>query len=270
VSSAAESISPGFFRRWIGRFFAAVQFLTRIPTPSWTPYAASDLAGSAAFFPIVGVLVSGLSSSLLWILRSGLDFAPIVGAIAAVAVAVGITGFFHEDAFADVCDAFGGYTPQRRREIMRDSRVGSFGATGIGLMIAGEVGLLATMSVERAAIALVCAHTVGRFASVLLTAWGSYVTDAESLAKPYAEGSTNGVLAFAAVSTFAVVVLSTNGVWAFGFGIASVALVLAARRFFQGWVGGVTGDCLGAVNKVAQLLTLCAATHPRFPVPFWR
>jgi adenosylcobinamide-GDP ribazoletransferase len=270
VSSAAESISPRFFRRWLGRFFAAIQFLTRVPTPSWTPYAASDLAGSAAFFPLVGVLVASVSAALLWMLRSVLDFPPIVGAVAAVAVAVGITGFFHEDAFADVCDAFGGYTPQRRREIMRDSRVGSFGATGIGLMIAGEIGLLSGMSVSRAALALLCAHTVGRFASVLLTAWGTYVTDAESLAKPYAEGSTNGVLVFAAVSTFAVVVLATNVVWAAGFGIASIVLALAARRFFRGWLGGVTGDCLGAVNKVAQLFTLCAATHPRFPVPFWQ
>jgi adenosylcobinamide-GDP ribazoletransferase len=270
VSSAAESISPRFFRRWFGRFLAAVQFLTRIPTPHWTPYAASDLAGSAAFFPLVGVLVASLSALGLWVLRSVVDFPPIVGAVAAVAIAVGFTGFFHEDAFADVCDAFGGYTPQRRREIMRDSRVGSFGATGIGLLIAGEVGLLANMSVERAAIALLCAHTVGRFASVLLTAWGTYVTDTESLAKPYADGITNGVLAFAAVSTFAVVAVSTNLVWAVGFGIASIVLALGARRFFRGWLGGVTGDCLGAVNKVAQLLSLCAATHPRFPIPFWR
>jgi adenosylcobinamide-GDP ribazoletransferase len=270
VSGAVELLKPGFFRRWLGRFFAAVQFLTRIPTPKSTPYAPSDLAGSAAFFPLVGVGVAGLSTSALWLLRSVLDFAPVVGALAAVAIAFGVTGFFHEDAFADVCDAFGGYTPQRRREIMRDSRVGSFGATGIGLMIAGEVGLLAGMSVERAAIALLCAHTVGRFASVLLTAWGTYVTDAESLAKPYAEGITNGVLGFAAISTFAVVALSTNVFWSAGFGIASIALALGARRFFRGWLGGVTGDCLGAVNKVAQLVTLCAATHPRFPVPFWR
>jgi adenosylcobinamide-GDP ribazoletransferase len=257
------------FRRWLGRFFAAVQFLTRIPTPASTPYAAADLAASAAFFPLVGVGVAASSSAGIWLLHLS-KFPPIVGAVAAVAIAVGITGFFHEDAFADVCDAFGGYTPQRRREIMRDSRVGSFGATGVGLMIAAEVGLLTSMSVERAVVALLCAHSVGRFASVLLTAWGSYVTDSESLAKPYADGITGPVLGFAAVTTAAVVLMATNVWWVCGFAIASVGLALLARRFFRNWLGGVTGDCLGAVNKVAQILTLCAAVHPRFPEPFWR
>jgi adenosylcobinamide-GDP ribazoletransferase len=256
-------------RRWLGRFFAAVQFLTRIPTPRWTPFAPSDLAASAAFFPLVGVVVGALSATAVWLLHLG-EFPPIVGAVAGVAIAIGVTGFFHEDAFADVCDAFGGYTPQRRREIMRDSRVGSFGATGVALMIVAEVGLLASMDVQRSVVALLCAHTVGRFASVLLTAWGTYVTDAESLAKPYADGITPAVLGFAAATTTLVVLFATNGWWVGGFALASIGLALLARSFFRNWLGGVTGDCLGAVNKVAQILTLCAAVHPRFPDPFWR
>lgn len=268
VVTTNSQTSPGFGPVLVGRYFAAQQFLTRLPVPKTTPHAPADLAASAAFFPLVGVLVGSIAAGLLWVVRSVADFPPVVGALVAVSVAVTLTGFFHEDAFADVCDAFGGYTPERRREIMRDSRVGSFGATGIGIVMFGELALLSSLSVPAAVSAIICAHTVGRWASVLLTAAARYVSDPESLAKPYAEGISLSVVGFATLTASAVTVVATNLWWTVGLGIVTVALVASARWFFARWLGGITGDCLGAINKLMQVLVLCAATHPRFAVRY--
>lgn len=262
--------NTGVVRRWAGRFLAAIQFLTRLPTPSWTPHSPADLGASAAFFPAVGALVGGFAAAVVWLLRSPLGFPPPVGAVAGIGVAVVITGFLHEDGFADVCDAFGGPTPEKRREIMRDSRIGAFGATGLAWLVGTELVLLASMPLERVAAALICAHTLGRFSSVLLIRIANRTTSAMSISTPYLDGVGNSVVAVSALTTFGVLSVSTNLIWAFGLGVLAVCVTMLARTTFNRLLGGVSGDCLGAANKVVQMLTLCTAAHPRFAAPFWR
>ncbi|HZP83894.1 MAG TPA: adenosylcobinamide-GDP ribazoletransferase, partial [Chthonomonadaceae bacterium] len=127
-------------RAQLHAFFTALMFLTRIPCPPWVDHAPDSLARSAVYFPVVGVLVGGLGALAYRLVACG--YSPALAALAGLATTVLVTGAFHEDAFADVCDGFGGWTPERRREIMRDSRVGSFGVVGLALLLGMKVALL--------------------------------------------------------------------------------------------------------------------------------
>ena len=238
----------------------AIMFLTRIRVPDDVDHSPDALARSTAYFPLVGIIVGAIGAAVYFL--ANLLFTPTVAAVFAVAATACVTGAFHEDAFADVCDGFGGYTPEKRREIMRDSRVGSFAVVGLTCLIAAKLLLVGSLAPICAVLALPFAHAVGRWASVWLIFRTPYVDDPESLAKPFAGQVTPERLAIATATT------ALFGALAFGvpltlaaFGI-TVALCFGAERFFKGFVGGLTGDCLGATNQVAELLiyALVAAT----------
>lgn len=246
------------------RYFSAQQLLTRLPCPANTPHEPKDLAGSTAFFPLVGLVVGAWGLSVVALLHA-IGYQGVVPAVAAVAVGFCVTGFFHEDAFADVCDAFGGWSPERRREIMRDSRVGSFGATGVAFLIVAKVAILGTIPggwITVGAV-VVLAHVVARWSSVVMIRVASYVDDPNSLTKPYAGQVTNGRLLFASlVPTIPLTVLVFGPLAAAAALMGSIAVVMLASRFFARWLGGITGDCLGAVNQVVEVLVYAMAAHP--------
>lgn len=232
-------------------FLTALMFLTRIPCPRWVSHKPESLARAASYFPAVGLLVGGIGAAVYGLMVQA--YAANVAALFGIAATVVITGAFHEDAFADVCDGFGGWTPERRLEIMRDSRVGSYGVVGLVLLIGIKGMLLGGMPVSRALIAFMVGHTVGRWASVLLIVRYPYVTDAASLARPLAGGvSRSGFLV--ATLTALLVSLLAGPATAILIMVATLLLCLAAGRFFRRWIGGISGDCLGAVNQLAELL----------------
>src|SRR3979490_251642 len=124
-------------QRQIVLFLVATQFLTRLPTPAWESFQPSWLTQSARYFPLVGVLVGAINVGTWWILGHWLPAAVTVGLMLAVSLLV--TGAFHEDGFADVCDGFGGGTTQDRiLAIMKDSRIGAYGATCICVLLGLE------------------------------------------------------------------------------------------------------------------------------------
>ena len=115
-------------------FFIALQFLTRVPSPRWVGFEPAWLNQSARHFPAVGLCV-GAASALVLVLGHAL-FGPAVAVGLAMAASVLITGAFHEDGFADTCDALGGAVGRERAlEIMKDSRIGAYGAIGLVLML---------------------------------------------------------------------------------------------------------------------------------------
>ena len=250
--------------RGLSRYFAAQQLLTRLRCPSWTAYSPDDLARSTVYFPLVGVVVGGISAGTFALLGGAIGHTGTVAAVFAVAAAAITTGGFHEDAFADVCDAFGAMTQQRRREIMRDSLVGSFGASGVALLLVAKVLAAAGVGSWKATAAvLMVAHVLARWTSVVMIRLTAYVEDSESLAKPYAGTVTNGRLLVATLLPSVPVTL-----WLFGVGIGVgllaglVILCALSSVFFKRWLGGITGDCLGAVNQLAELSVYVVAAHP--------
>lgn len=235
-------------------FLLAVQFLTRLPVRDATLWSPERMAAIPRWFPAVGVLTGTLMAAV-W-LGSGLMFPPVVAALLTVAFGLLLTGAFHEDGFADACDGLGGgSTRARALEIMRDSRLGTYGAAGLGLMLAGKVAALSSLPPLAGASALVAAQALSRASAVAAIAAGTYARD-HGTAKPVQEGVDRRSGRIAAATALAVTALA--GLWlpwgAVAAGLAGLVLGhLAMRRAYERKLGGYTGDCLGAVQQCSEI-----------------
>jgi adenosylcobinamide-GDP ribazoletransferase len=238
---------------------AATTFLTRIPIGRWIDVDGRAVAAAAPLYPLVGAgigVVGGLVAGAL---------AGPLTALAAAAIAVGavavLTGAMHLDALADTADALGGPTRERRLEIMRDHAVGAFGATAIALALLTEVALVAELAADGTALAgWATAAAAARWAALPLVA-----------ALPYARPDGHGqalsgsgwlavLVALVLVVAVALAAHGVDGLWALG-AAALVATILGG--FFHVWIGGVTGDCLGATTMLAELGALAALVAVR-------
>ncbi len=237
-------------------FFVALQFFTRLPVPRWVGFEREWLQHAARYFPLVGVVVAAFAA--LAYLAAAALWPPAVAALLSTAAGILLTGAFHEDGFADMCDGFGGgMTRERVMEIMKDSRIGTYGAVGIGLLLALKVAVLAALPSPMVAAALFLAHPLSRLAATALIFTLDYARD-EGKAKPLAEKMSGAEFAIAAVCAAApAVALGAFGQLGWGAiagGLLAAALATAwmARRFVRR-IGGFTGDCLGAVQQVTEV-----------------
>ena len=233
-------------------FLCAVQFLTRIPTPVLRDFQPDWISRSARYFPLVGLLVGGGCAAVFW--SASLVWSGWLPALLAIAAGVLITGAFHEDGLADTADGLGGGTTVAKRlTIMKDSRIGTYGALALGLTLAIKAAALATLPAGLGAWTLVAAHGAGRGASVLAMRALPYVGDAKvGKWKPSpADLSLAEVLTAVAVAGLPLA-LSPDGVVGLAIligAILALAVSLIARRL----LGGYTGDVLGAIEQVFEL-----------------
>ncbi|MCS6243688.1 MAG: adenosylcobinamide-GDP ribazoletransferase [Opitutus sp.] len=232
---------------------AAVMFFTRLPVPSSAHHDPADLQRAAAWFPLVGWLVGAVAAGVWW--AAAQVWTPAIASGLSLVATLLLTGAFHEDGFADVCDGFGGgYTKERVLEIMRDSRVGAFGAIGVVVMLGLKwqtVAALPLVGFVGAAV-IFAGHTVSRAAAVSLMAVLPYVREEAGKAKPLATELSGGRLATALVCGLApLALLPLSASWAL-VGVLAVWLVLAA--WFRRRLGGYTGDCLGAAQQVTEVV----------------
>ena len=233
-------------------FLCAVQFLTRIPTPALRDFQPDWISRSARYFPLVGLLVGGGCAAVFW--SASLVWSGWLPALLAIAAGVLITGAFHEDGLADTADGLGGGTTVAKRlTIMKDSRIGTYGALALGLTLAIKAAALATLPAGLGAWTLVAAHGAGRGASVLAMRALPYVGDAKvGKWKPSpADLSLAEVLTAVAVAGLPLA-LSPDGVVGLAIligAILALAVSLIARRL----LGGYTGDVLGAIEQVFEL-----------------
>ena len=255
-----------FLHRQALLFLCAVQFLTRIPTPALGAFEPDWISRSARYFPLVGLLVGGICAAVFW--GASQLWTGALPALLAIGVGVLVTGAFHEDGLADTCDGLGGGgTSERRLEIMKDSRIGTYGALGLGFVLSTKVAALATLPVGLGAWTLVAAHAGGRGASVLAMRALAYVRDVDG-GKWKPAPSDLGFWEVLAAATFAALplALSPAGVVFQGLlagALLALVLALVARRL----LGGYTGDVLGAIEQVFELgFTLGVAAALAWPV----
>ena len=243
----------------------AVQFLTRVPVPGLdrlTPEQARDgLARATGWLPLAGAAIGLVTAAVFAGAR--LVWPPVVAAIVAIGIEAWWTGAFHEDAVADFCDGFGGggRSADDIRRIMKDSRVGSYGALGLGLAVALRVATTATLSPLIATAAIIAAATFGRTCAVLLLALAPPAPVGEGLAKDIG-GLPRGTLWLAlllAVPGLAALALVRPGAMLAAVAAAAVLLPWLARGLRRR-IGGSTGDCLGFAAYMGQLAVLLAAT----------
>ena len=242
-------------------FFTALQFLTRLPVPRWVGHEPAWLNQSARYFPAIGTIVGAVSALVL--VASERVFGMPVAVGLAMSASVLITGAFHEDGWADTCDALGGAVDRDRAlAIMKDSRIGAYGAVGLVLMLGLKAATLAAMPAAEAACSLLFAHTVSRAAAVALIRWLPYAGDvAHAKAKPMAQQISTGALAVAVlwVAGVALILVAADATHAravmLGMALAIVGAAWCAYRLMQR-LGGYTGDALGATQQVTELLVL--------------
>lgn len=255
-------------RQALRHYLLALQFFTRIPVTgrlaAWVGYSPDMLRASSAHFPGVGWVVGACAAVVYALLYLGLGAAPAtpwVAAALSTAATVLLTGGFHEDGLADVADGLGGAaTRERALEIMKDSRIGAFGAMALVLALLSKISLLALLGqrgLSPALAALAGAHVASRFFPLLLVRSLPYVSDsARAKAKPLADSITVPQLWAAAAWCAAPLAVIALGE---GAGFVLLALLLSGAcsallaRWFLQRLQGFTGDCLGAVQQTAEI-----------------
>ena len=255
---------------FVRHYLLAVQFFTRIPITGrlaeWVGFSPAMLRASAGHFPGVGALVGATAAGvygLFTVLLPPTTFTPLVAAVLSTIATFLLTGGFHEDGLADVADGLGGsYDKTRALEIMKDSRVGAFGAMALSLALLCKVALVALLGSTEAELLTLCgalfaAHVVSRTLPLLLIAWLPYVGDsALSKSKPLADQiSPNSILTaflwcFMALAAVLWVQAAADLIVACA--LSFIAL-LWMYWLFKRRLQGFTGDCLGAAQQVCEI-----------------
>lgn len=240
----------------------AIQFLTRVPLRL---RSAPDLSRSVPWFPVVGsmigAVVGGVGVAMLELVP------PLVAAAIAVLFGVALTGAFHEDGLADTADALGGWSPEQRREILKDSRHGSYGVVAMCGTIVLRITCVAALGPAVAFASLVAAHTIGRGAAVGVMGFAPPVPE-EGLGADFSRALSPQRAVMGVVAALAIGALSV-GWWVVPFAGAAACGAIAASVLARRAFGGVSGDILGAVEQVAECLVLVVATGLAVRHPLW-
>lgn len=244
------------FKHELRLFFTALQFFTRIPIPRWVGFDPEWLHHASRYFALVGLVVA-LGAAGVY-LGAAIIFPQSLAILLSTAAGIYLTGAFHEDGFADFCDGFGGgYSKERVLEIMTDSRIGTYGAVGIGLLLALKCLALAHLPSNTVFVALIVAHPLSRVAATTMILVMEYVRG-EGKAKPLAQRMSRPE--FLIGLTTAVIVMISAGMSGFiswpSLAIGTITLLFSTiwiARLCQRRIGGYTGDCLGALQQVAEV-----------------
>ncbi|MBP2615859.1 adenosylcobinamide-GDP ribazoletransferase [Chryseobacterium jejuense] len=238
-------------------FATALMFFTRIPVPFTIPYSGEIMNKSQKYFAWVGLLVGLINAGILYL--STQLFNLEIGIVLMMISSVLLTGAFHEDGFTDMCDSFGGgYGKEKILTIMKDSRVGAYGTIGIILLFAlkflsiqalGAVDLMKTLGI------IILAHTSSRFISGTMIYTHQYVTDIDvSKSKPLANKPLDRMaLLVGFISVLLSFVLIPDWRLVLAFALAYLGKICMGW-YFKKHIGGYTGDCLGAVQQVTEVL----------------
>lgn len=249
-------------------FFTALMFYTRIPCPKNIDHHPDFLNKASRYFPLIGWIVGTISFSVYCL--SSFVFSPEIALILSMIAGILTTGAFHEDGFADVCDGFGGgWTKEKILVIMKDSAIGAYGAIGLVLLFLlkfqGLVQLIDGSNKPEFIIynsqfiilmLFVAAHSVSRLAAVSIVFTHNYSReDASSKSKPIVQSYTwREVLG---AFFFGLLPLFILSFFCWQLLLALIPVFLARffmARYFQKWIDGYTGDCLGATQQVCEVV----------------
>lgn len=245
------------------RFLLAVGFFTRIPVPNLPDFHEQELNHAAKYFPLVGMIV-GLIGAGIFVLAMHV-FKNEIAILLSMVATIFLTGAFHEDGLADSADGLGGgWDSERILTIMQDSRLGTYGAIALFLMLFSKFQLLNALPTQFVAFALIIAHAASRLCAVYVMSTSNYVKPIGK-AKPLASkvqvldifmATVFGLLPM--VLLFCYFSKAIVGVGnAATFFLCTLLPVCAVwfwwRQKIQRWIGGYTGDCLGAMQQMTEL-----------------
>jgi adenosylcobinamide-GDP ribazoletransferase len=231
-------------------------FLTRLPIGNRVLLDADDATRSGPSFPLVGALLGAVVGGATALLAAPLT--PLPAAVVAVGIGVLLTGALHLDGFADAVDALAGRTRERALEIMRDHALGSYGAVALGLDLLLKVTLLAALVPHHRVLRFaVVAGALSRLAPVLLATCLPYARRGAGAGAALTRGGFTRALV--AVGLAAAVAAASAGLEGLALLAAVLALTAGLGLIYRRWLGGVTGDLLGAASELSELLVLACA-----------
>ena len=243
----------------LASLLAALSFLTVFPARRSADVTPQAISNSRAWFPLVGLLIGVVLVGLEWALRYAFSIYLTAGLL--VLFLIVVNRALHLDGLMDTCDGiFGGDTPERRREIMRDSHVGAFAVAGAaGLLLVKYAAILSLISLNWPGKewALLLFPVFSRYTMVLQLMVFPYVR-APGLGSPFHEGEAGMPSAVAAVIA-AVAALAIGGIGGILI-LAGVCLftILLGQAMMK-MIGGMTGDTYGATNELSEVIALMAA-----------
>jgi adenosylcobinamide-GDP ribazoletransferase len=238
------------------KFLAAIQFLTRIPVPGSPSTGEADISSSAGFFPAVGLIVGAGGCLLYYGLKSFLPLSTCV--ILVLVYSALITGAFHEDGFADSVDGFGGgWTREQTLGIMRDSRIGTFGALALIFLVLGKYNLLSLLDGPQFWRWYLFASVASRWSMLPLCLFLVYARE-QGQGKLVAGrvGLSSALVGTLTVAATALIFPVRAALVALG---AACAVPALTGIYYRQRLGGITGDCLGATNQLTEIALYLAA-----------
>jgi adenosylcobinamide-GDP ribazoletransferase len=228
----------------------AFQFLTRLPMPSIT-FKTDSLSRAIKFFPLVGLIIGSGAVLLQKVLTSHLSRSLVT--LIVLIYLVLVTGCLHEDGLADCADGFGGgSTKDQILAILKDSRIGSYGATALMLSLLARYLLLGSLPLESFAAYVISAHVLCRWSSLPLSYFLPPAREQDGQGARIAKLTSSASLIFGSIFSFAVVVLALRRSAVAPLLVTTLAVALSGWLYTRR-IGGVTGDCFGATNQLTEI-----------------
>lgn len=254
-TDAAENFAP--IRRVLMQVRLAAGFLTILPVMPAQAADEDSIASSLGWFPLIGFALGAILALEDWLLRPVPD-RELRAALLVMSLAI-VTGAVHLDGLADTADALGaGRDRARALEILRDSRIGSFGAIALFLVLALKISALATLGGSARSLAIVFAPAGARWAMVAVSFRMEYLRPAGAGVPLLGSGHGRSLAIASATVAIAIAVaasLKLLTVW-----IVAIVAVALLRGFYARWLGGITGDLIGAAGELVETLALIAMT----------
>jgi adenosylcobinamide-GDP ribazoletransferase len=256
-------------KRQLHIFFTALMFYTRIPCPKNIDHNPDYLNKASRYFPLIGWIVGGICFGIYYL--ASIVFSVEIALILSMIAGILTTGAFHEDGFADVCDGFGGgWTKEKILLIMKDSAIGAYGAIGLVLLFLLKFQVLYSLVFISEIVNLlpkafgtaicnlllfVSAHSISRLAAVSIVFTHQYSReDASSKSKPIAQKFTWKEVVGALFFGLLPLVILSFFQWQLLLTLVPVFITrFFLARYFQKWIDGYTGDCLGATQQVCEV-----------------
>lgn len=228
-------------------------FYTQIPCYQWASSDNEDIKASSKYLPLVGIIV-GACGGLVYYLTSFI-IPHSISVLLAIIATILITGAFHEDGFIDVCDAAGGGGEKEKiLDIMKDSRVGSYGVIGITLLLILQFTILVKILPQMLVLTIIAGHSLSRFSAIA-------VIYSDVYARKDDKSSKSGSMVQKLSNIELLIAFATVLIPLFAMGYMYLILLLPvfivnkiSMNYFNATIGGYTGDCLGFIIKINEVL----------------
>ena len=256
VRGSCPRLRRGHLRLFIMKYFLiALQFLTRIPVKIKDKIEDRDYGYSMAWFPVVG-LILGWILALVFKLTV-LVVNPAIAVVLVITIYMFLTGALHIDGLSDACDGlYGGKGDKvKTLEIMKDSRIGTIGALALVLDIGLRCVLLYSLPASRIPASLILMAVLGRWSQVLFSLNVSSAR-AESRGGYFSSSLTSGIFGFSSMTMLGICLFLLKPVSLILLILFIILIIQLLKNYFRRKIGGITGDAIGAVNEITEILVL--------------